>query len=147
MNQSKLAGTLFVLVLALMTVPLFRAADEPNLGEIVLEAKGYVVPVNQITVGSRVSGQVVQSGLEEGKRVKAGDVLTRLDPSEYEGAFLIARADLKVAEAGLAKAKEGMSKPDMEIALAKMELARAQVELAKSRLDATSIRAPINGTI
>jgi RND family efflux transporter MFP subunit len=147
MNHSKFAGTLFVLALALMTAPLSRAADEPNLGEIVLEAKGYVVPVNQITVGSRVSGQVIESKLEEGKRVKVGDVLARLDPSEYEAALLIARADLKVAEASLAKAKESMSKPDMEIALAKVELARAQVELAKSRLEATLIRAPINGTI
>jgi HlyD family secretion protein len=147
MKQSNLAGTLFVLGLALMVAPLSRAADEPNLGEIVLETKGYVVPVNQIAVGSRVSGQVIESKLEEGKRVKVGDVLARLDPTEYEAALLIARADLKVAEGSLAKVRDGISKADVDIALGKVELARAQVELAKSRLDATLIRAPINGTI
>src|SRR5262249_650544 len=81
--------------------PVLLAADEPNLGEVILEAKGYVVPVNQITVGSRVSGQVIESKIEEGKRVKAGDVLARLDSMEYEAALRLARAELKLAEAGL----------------------------------------------
>src|SRR6266567_2374336 len=113
MNQSNLARTFLILVVTLMTTPVRLAADEPNLGEIVLEAKGYVLPVNQITVGPRVSGLVVESRMEEGRRVKAGDLLARLDAAEYEAGLRLARADLKLAEAGLAKAKEGFGKADV----------------------------------
>ncbi len=137
----------WVLLLAAILAPLPLAADEPNLGEIVLEAKGYILPVNQITVGSRVSGQVIESRLEEGKRVKVGELLARLDPAEYEAGLRLARAELRVAEAGLAKAKEGFGKADVSIAEAKVELAQARLALAQNRLDATLIRAPINGTI
>jgi multidrug resistance efflux pump len=136
-----------LLLLTAILAPLSLAADEPNLGEIVLETKGYVLPVNQITVSPRLPGQVVELKIEEGKRVKTGDVLARLDPAEYEGALRLARAELKLAEAGLAKAKEGGSKGDLAVAQAKIELAQAQVTFAQNRLDSTLIRAPINGTI
>src|SRR6267378_2852224 len=147
MNQSNLARTFLIFVVTLMTTPVRLAADEPNLGEIVLEAKGYVLAAKQVTVSPRVSGQVIELLFEEGKRVKAGEVLARLDPTECEGALRIARAELKLAEAGLAKAKEGVGKADLAVAQAKVELVQAQVALAQTRLDSTVIRAPVNGTV
>jgi RND family efflux transporter MFP subunit len=146
MNQSNLVRTFLILALVLVAAPYPFAADEPNLGEIVLETKGYVVPVNQITVGPRVAGQVIESRIEEGRRVKAGDILARLYPAEYEAAARLARAELKLAELD---AKDGKPKTDIEIeiAKAKVELAQARLTLAQNRLDATVIRAPINGTI
>lgn len=151
MSQLHLAGVRFrlplVLVLTAIQAPLCLGADEPNLGEIVLETKGYVLPASQVTVSPKVSGQVVELMIEDGKRVKAGEVLARLDSVEYEAALRLARAELKLAEAGLAKAKEGGGKADLAIAQAKVELAQAQVALAQYRLDSTVVRAPINGTV
>jgi RND family efflux transporter MFP subunit len=122
-------------------------ADEPNLGEVVLETKGYIVPASQVTVSPKVSGQVVELLIEEGKRVKAGEVLARFDPTEYDAALRIARAELKLAEAGLSKAKESSGKADLAIAQAKVEMAQVHVALAQSHLDSTVIRSPINGTV
>jgi len=134
-------------VLVVTLAPLRLRADEPNLGEIVLEAKGYVVSAKQVWVSPKVSGQVVELMIEEGKRVKAGDILARLDPTEYEIALRLARAKLKLAEGGLAKAKESGTKADLAIAQAKVELAQAQVALAQYRLECTVVRAPFSGTV
>src|SRR5260370_4765891 len=126
MNQSHAVRVGFALPLILVSTailaPLCLAADEPNLGEIVLETKGYVLPANQVTVSPKVSGQIVELLIEEGKRVKAGEVLARLDPQEYDAALRIARAEMKLAEAGSVKAKEGGGTADLAIAQAKGEL-------------------------
>ena len=136
-----------ILILTTILAPLRLTADEPNLGEIVLEAKGYVVPAKQVWVSPKVLGQVVESMIEEGKRVKAGDILARLDPTEYEIALRVARAKLKLAEGGLAKAKESGTKADLAIAEAKVELAHAKVALAQYRVECTVVRAPVSGTV
>jgi multidrug resistance efflux pump len=85
--------------------------------------------------------------IEEGKRVKAGEVLAKLDPGAYEASLRLARAKLKLAVAGLAKANEGRSQAERAIAQAKLEVAEAQVALAEQRLEGTVVRAPINGTV
>jgi HlyD family secretion protein len=134
-----------LLVAQLEPAPL--RADEPKLAQVVLESKGYVLPASQVTVSPKVAGQVSQLLIEEGKRVKKGDVLARLDSAEHEAALRLARAELKLAEAGLAKAREGDGKADLAIAQAKVAVAQAQVAIADQRLDGTVIRAPINGTV
>jgi RND family efflux transporter MFP subunit len=112
-----------------------------------LEIKGYIVPASQVTVSPKVAGQVVELRIEEGKQVKEGDVLARLDSAEHEAALQLARAELNLAEAGLAKAKEGASTADLAIFQAKVKVAQAQVAIAQYRLDETVIRAPVSGTV
>jgi HlyD family secretion protein len=143
----RLIGCRVVLVMVGMFAPLTSSADPPNGGRVVLEIKGYVVPVSQVPVSPKVGGQIVEMHIEEGKRVKAGDVLAKIDPAEYEGARLIAKAQLKLAEAELVKAKEGGGTADLAIAQARVEVAQARVDLARYRLDCTVVRAPIDGTV
>jgi RND family efflux transporter MFP subunit len=112
-----------------------------------MEIRGYIVPASQVTVSPKVAGQVVELRIEEGKSVKQGDVLARLDPAEQQGTLELARAKLKLAEAGLAKAKEGTSTTDLAVAQAKVQVAQAQVALAQYRLECTVIRAPVSGTV
>jgi RND family efflux transporter MFP subunit len=135
------------LLIAVIWGPMPLGADEPKACQVVLEGKGYVLSACQVTVSPKVSGQVVELLIEEGKRVKAGDVLARLDPAEHEAALRLARAEMKLAEAGLAKAKEGAGKADLAIAQAKVEVAQARVALAQRRLECTVVRAPVNGTV
>jgi membrane fusion protein, multidrug efflux system len=52
-------------------------------------------------VSARISGQVVDVQAEDEKYVKAGDVLVRIDPRDYEVALAKAEADLADAEAAL----------------------------------------------
>jgi len=52
-------------------------------------------------VSARISGNVVEILAEDQQSVKAGDVLVRIDPRDYEVAVAKAEADLRDAEAAL----------------------------------------------
>ncbi len=136
-----------ILLLAALWGPTHLGADEAKLARVGVEIRGYIVPASQVTVSPKIAGQVVEMRIEEGKQVKKGDVLARLDPVEHEANLQLARAELSLAEAGLAKAKEGTSTFDLAVAQAKVKLAQARVALAQHRLDCTVIRAPVSGTV
>src|SRR4051812_34959189 len=103
-------------VIVAVVAPTALQAGEPKAERVVLESRGYLVPVAHVTVSPKVAGQVVELLIDEGRLVKAGEVLARLDPEEYKAAALLARARLRLAEAELAKAKEGAGKADLAIA-------------------------------
>jgi len=121
-------------------------AGDPKPGRVVLEMKGYVVPVRQTTVSARVAGQVIDVRIEEGQRVKKGETLARLDPAEFEAVVRVAQAELEVAETKLERLKEG-NLFDRNIALAEVKSAQARLARARQRLDRTVIQAPISGTV
>ena len=129
--------------LLLMTL----GADKPAPGKIVVKINGWIVPVRQVSVSPKVAGEVIELPIEEGQKVKKGDVLARLDDAEYKAALLLARARLKLAEAHVAKAKEGGGKADLAIAQAEVEVTRVKVGIAEQRLDGCTVRAPVSGTV
>jgi RND family efflux transporter MFP subunit len=136
-----------IFMAAVMLGPVRLHAAEQTAGEIVLETKGYIVPAHQVSVSPKVAGQVVELLVVEGQRVRAGDVLARLDPAEYQAALKLAQAELKLAEAEFARSKDGAGKADLVVAQAKVTVAQARVDLARLHLESTVIAAPINGTI
>ncbi len=52
-------------------------------------------------ISARISGNVIQVLTDDEKYVKAGDVLVRIDPNDYQVAVAKAEADLADAEAAL----------------------------------------------
>src|SRR5277367_3739097 len=52
-------------------------------------------------ISARISGHVIAVEAEDEKLVKAGDVLVRIDPNDYQVALAKAEADLADAEAAL----------------------------------------------
>jgi multidrug resistance efflux pump len=63
--------------------PADAAAPAPA-GTVVLESKGYIIPVHQIQVSPKVGGMVEKLDVEEGKQVKKGDVLAVLETVDYK---------------------------------------------------------------
>jgi membrane fusion protein (multidrug efflux system) len=57
------------------------------------------------TVSPRVAGQVISAPVEDEQVVKAGDVLVKLDPKDFEVAVAKAKADLADAIANLASSR------------------------------------------
>jgi HlyD family secretion protein len=74
--------------------------------DVVLEAKGYIVPAHQIQVSPKVSGMVEELYIEEGKRFKQGDTLAVLEKTNYQYAVERARAQLGRAQAALDSARQ-----------------------------------------
>ena len=54
-----------------------------SAGESVLTASGYVVAHHKIAVGAKVMGRVAWIGVEKGDNVHEGQVLVRLEDSEF----------------------------------------------------------------
>jgi multidrug resistance efflux pump len=102
-------------------------------GDVVLEAKGYIVPAHQILVSPKVSGMVTELLIEEGKRVKKGDVLARLESVDYGSDVGAAESLLAAAEQRLAELERG-NRPE-EIAAAKAELQEAEAQRNQLELE------------
>jgi multidrug resistance efflux pump len=95
-------------------------------GEVVLESKGYIVPVHQIQVSPKVSGLVLELHVEEGKQVKKGDILAKLETVEYEAERNRARAQLDGAWQRFLELYTGFRVEEIKQAKAELDEAEAQ---------------------
>jgi RND family efflux transporter MFP subunit len=148
------------------------AAQERQLQ---VTAQGNVVAARQIVVQPQVTGAVVSVSdkLVPGGRVAKGDVLVRIDPTDYRLAVAEAETSVKQAEAQLAleegqqrvakkewelfkddfegkpqdDAALALRQPQLESAKVSVEAARARLERAKVNLRRTTIRAPFNAVV
>jgi HlyD family secretion protein len=71
----------------------------------VLDASGYVIARRQATVSSKVTGKVVELYIEEGKPVKQGEVLARLDDTNVRAQLALSESQLDAAKAAQAEVK------------------------------------------
>jgi HlyD family secretion protein len=147
--------------------PKFRTAtlDEGPITQVVL-ATGALQPVITVTVGTQVSGTVLERKADFNDRVTKGQVLLRLDPVNLEARVRQARAQLAAAQAAqvLASASFERNKKlvtagfvsaltldqgrrEVDAANANADVARAQVASAESDLNNSVIRAPIDGIV
>jgi HlyD family secretion protein len=79
-----------------------------------LTASGYIVAHHKIAVGAKVMGRVAWIGVEKGDLVQAGQVLVRLEDSEFRAQVNQATANLAAAEARLDQLKAG-SRPQEKL--------------------------------
>lgn len=86
--------------------------EKKDLVQIVT-ASGEVRPKRYVNVGANVSGRLIEITVQEGDRVKAGQILARVESERYQ-------ANQRQSEAG--------------VAAAKADLQRAEADLTASRL-------------
>jgi HlyD family secretion protein len=113
-------------------------------GQVVLNASGYVTARREATVSSKVTGKVTEVLIEEGMKVKEGQILARLDDTNIKDGLDIAEAQLNSAEASLEETKALLKQAQNEYnritALAKQDIS-SQSDLDKAESDATSLQA------
>lgn len=56
-------------------------------GEVALERKGYIIPAHQILISPKVAGMIESLNIEEGKRVKKGEILAQLETVDYQADY------------------------------------------------------------
>lgn len=95
---SFLAAALLVAALPLAAQPVPTAVLAAGADRAGLTLSGTLEALRQSTLGAQVGGNVVQLAVQAGARVKAGQVLARIDERE-------AQAGLAGAEAGVAQAE------------------------------------------
>src|SRR5690349_3412988 len=83
---------------------------------VVLNATGYIVAAHKIELAAKVVGKVAWIGVDIGDKVKAGQVLVRLEDDEYRANLVANQGNFETLKARLAEAEHG-SRPE-EIAKA-----------------------------
>jgi HlyD family secretion protein len=79
----------------------------PAGAQSLLTATGYVVAQRQAAVASKGTGRLEQLNVEEGDRVKAGDIIARLEAKDVDASLNSARARVNQSQAELERARAG----------------------------------------
>jgi len=138
----------------------------PAQANAVLTASGYVVARRKAAVASKGTGTLMFLGVEEGDRVKKGQVIARLEDSDVAATLQRARENLRVAEADLKDAKQSLERERIllnegVVAQAEFDAAEARYNRVVASIDAakfavkeaevavenTRIVAPFDGTV
>jgi len=110
----------------------------------VLNASGYVTARRAATVSSKVTGKVVEVLIEEGMKVKEGQILARLDDTNIKTALDVTQAQLESAKTAVDETRAQLKLAEQEFQratnLAKQNIA-SQSDLDKAESDAKSLRA------
>jgi len=131
-----------------------------------LVVTGTVLPIAEAKVGTMATGVITAMKVEEGDRVRTGQVLFKLDPDNQVLALNQAEASLASAlvaqrtantefqrvsalreRGSISPALYDQTKAQLDGAKAGVELARAAAKSAKQAVVDTTVRAPINGVV
>jgi len=157
-----LGGVLLVLVGLYLGGPLAPAQEVTQLvvaklypaqAYTVLNASGYVVAQRKAAVSSKSTGRLVYLGVEEGSRLKKGEVLATLENEDLVAARDQAASQINEAQAALAQAraelidanlqhgrykdlvaKDLVARQDYDTAVARRDKAVAGVAAAQARI-------------
>jgi multidrug efflux system membrane fusion protein len=143
-----------------VTVTRVQNADFP----VYLNGLGTVQPFRTVTVRSRVDGQITEVAFRQGRAVKEGDVLVKIDPRPYQAALDEALAKKAQDEANLKDAKLNLDRltslagksvaseqqlntqqATVDRMSAQVDGDQAEVENARTQLGFTTITAPLTG--
>ncbi len=86
----------------------------PSQGFTLLNASGYVVAQRKAAIASKATGRLVSLSVEEGSRVKKGDIVARLESEDVIAARQQAAENLNAAKAGLEQAKAELRDATLE---------------------------------
>jgi len=131
-----------------------------------LDASGYVVARRQATLTAKIQGKVLEVNFEEGQKVKAGDIVAKLDDSNLQAALHQAQALEVQAKAAFENAgryytryqglqAQGAIATDMvenqrilyDNARTQYGVTQAQVAVAQAALRDAVVRAPFSGVV
>jgi HlyD family secretion protein len=147
--------------------PKYRTAEiDRGTIESVVSATGTIEPVEQVQVGSQVSGTVQKINADYNSRVRAGQVILQLEQSSFrarvvqaEAAVAKAQATVRDGQRALDRAQQlfkqnYVSQAELDNAVVtlqqnKADLQQAQAQLQSAQVDLahTTIRSPIDGVV
>src|SRR6266516_5618267 len=138
----------------------------PMRAGAVLVASGYVVAQRKAAVASKGTGRLVYLGVVEGDRVRAGQVIARIEDSDIKAQLAQAQASLDLSRAELRDAEHSLARERLLLdsafssqasydaaearyqrVRASIAIAQAAVQAAEVALENTVIRAPFDGTV
>ena len=124
----------------------------PGLVQEKISLPGVVKPWISLNVVAEVKGKIVSKNVEEGARVKKGDILAVIDKRDYQLNLDSAQASYQTAKsnekrlAALSK-KNFATLSQLDDAQSLVSTTRAALNLAKLNLERCTIRSPMDGIV
>jgi len=135
-------------------------------GAPILTASGYVVARRKAVVSAKIQGRLADLRVEEGDRVREGELIARLESSDYAAQVQRAQALLQRAAAELSENERllrqardlavqqiasrdqvDVAESRVRVAQAAVAQARAEIGYAQAQMQNTRILAPFTGTV
>ena len=140
---------------AVQTTPI--VTTYPSQQFVVLNATGYVVAQRKAAISSKATGRLEWLGVAEGSRVKAGDVIARIDNRDVLAQAQSAEAAVRAARAIVQQAEVERQNAQVEFRrnqelVEKNFISKSALDTAKARLDraqagVTSAQANLNAAL
>ncbi|MEX1275878.1 MAG: efflux RND transporter periplasmic adaptor subunit [Bacteroidota bacterium] len=117
-----------------------------------ISATGTITAKNEVQIIAQTEGKIVLLDVEEGSRVKAGEVVVRLDATVLAAQTKEAEATTDDARANFERAKrlyesKLVSEQEFDQARTRYNVAQARSEYQKALLKYTTIASPISGVV
>ena len=117
-----------------------------------LAVVGSIAANETATLRPEIAGLVRAISFEEGQRVKAGQVLVKIDDAELRAQLKQGEARFQLAELNLQRATslrqtQSNTQADVDRAHSEFSSAEADLSLLKVRLDRTELKAPFDGLV
>jgi RND family efflux transporter MFP subunit len=125
---------------------------QPHEVDLTYPAEAVIEAVRQATVAAQVQGRVVEVRVDAGQKVRAGELLMRIDEREAAQGLAGAQATLINAEANLKRSRnlftqKFISQAALDKAEADYKAAAAQAGQAGTVATFSNITSPISGTV
>lgn len=163
-NRAPLAANGTTPVLEFATADLVGAELRPLAPSVPLS--GTLRPWREASVRARVAGELLALSVREGDTVHSGQIIGRIDASDYRARLAGAAADVAAAQAALGVAEKNQASQETllaknfisrnaydntagnrDAARARLDAARAAAEVARKALSDTSLVAPLDGIV
>ncbi len=131
-------------------IKIFRL--EGNLGNTRPDYPGRIKAVKVVELAFEVEGRITNWNVDEGQQVKKGQILSRLDPRDYQAQVEASVARLRLAEAEYRResklfASGSGTQRDLDVATRSRDVSRAELRIAQKALEDTKLRALFDGVI
>jgi multidrug efflux pump subunit AcrA (membrane-fusion protein) len=112
----------------------------PSQQFVVLNATGYVVAQRKASISSKATGRLEWLGVAEGSRVKAGDIIARIDDRDVVAQAQSVEASVRAARANVAQAEVEAQNAQVEYQrnadlVDRNFISKSALDNAKARLD------------
>ena len=120
--------------------------------DVKLEYPGEIKAARSVNLGFEVAGKIIELPIEDGLAMEEGELLGRLDPSDYEADKDAAQANLRATRSAYMRAKnifdEGAgSQAEVDRTLRDLMVAEQKMKQAQKALDDTRLKAPYTGVV
>jgi membrane fusion protein (multidrug efflux system) len=117
-----------------------------------LETNGTLEAENEVDIVARTTGPVTEINTEEGRLVRAGQIIARIDEREARNQVAISTVARDEAKLAFDRAKSSwddglVSREAYDTALSRLNAAEAQLESDEIQLAYTEIKAPFDGLV